>query len=145
MNIEQIIAEWELDSIIDDTHLDKSSVSTSTLHAKYLNLLIMNKLKSSKYNNDYNILRQKKFKYYRGELTKQELDECGWPQWQGTRPTKNDMDEFLDGDLDLNKMNLKLEYMKTIIELLESIMSQLKSRDFQISNAIKWKMFVSGS
>ena len=145
MTIDEIINMWTVDSDIDDTHLDKSSTGTAKLHAKYLNLLIANKLKMSKYSQDYNILRQKKFKYYRGELTKTELEECGWPQWQGNRPTKKDMDEFLVGDVDLNKLNLKLEYLKTASELLDSIMSQLKSRDFQISNSIKWKMFISGS
>lgn len=145
MNIEEILLEWEKDAEIDDTHLDKSSIATSSLHAKYLNVLIRNKLKLSKFENDYKILRQKKFRYYRGELTKEELLEYGWSQWQGIRPTKSEMDEFLDGDEDLNKMFLKIEYLNSAILLIDSIMSQLKSRDFQISNAVKWKMFISGS
>lgn len=145
MNIDDILKEWEEDSLIDDIHLDASSVGTAKLHSKYLNILITSKIKLSKYENDYNILRQNKFKYYRGDMSRDELIDLGWSQWQGIRPTKSEMDEFLTGDKDLSNLNMKLQYLKTSIELIESIMSQLKSRDFQISNAIKWKMFINGN
>jgi hypothetical protein len=78
-------------------------------------------------------------------MTKQELQEEGWDQWQGVKPLKNEMAEFLEGDADLNKVNIKCEYIKNMIEAIESILNQLKGRDWQIRNAIEWKKFVSGS
>lgn len=145
MNADEIMSEWEKDSEYDDERLDKSAVATSSLHAKYLNLLVKNKLKLAKYSTDYNVLRQVKFKYYRGELTKQELDDRGWAQYQGVKPIRAELDELLSGDADLNNLNLKTQYLNTIINMLESIITQIKSRDFQISNAIKWKMFMAGN
>jgi hypothetical protein len=55
------------------------------------------------------------------------------------------MDEFLEGDNDLNKIVIKCEYIKGIIEALESILGQIKARDWQIRNAIQWKQFIAGS
>lgn len=145
MNIDQILNEWDTDATIDDTHLDHASIDTAKLHSKYLSILIKNKLKTAKYETDYNILRHKKSRYYRGEMDRDELAEMGWTQYQGIRPTNSALEEILLGDKDINDMNLKLQYLKTSTDLLESIMSQLKSRDFQISNAIKWKTFINGS
>jgi len=91
------------------------------------------------------MLRQKKFRYYRGEMPKHELDENNWTQWQGNKPLKNEMDEFLEGDADLNKITIKCEYIKGMVEALEAILGQIKSRDWQIRNAIQWKQFVAGA
>ncbi len=145
MNIEQLQEMWAVDCQIDDDRLDKEAVRTPNLHSKYLNILIANKLKLAKVKADYNTLRQAKFRYYRGEMGKQELEEYGWGQWQGAKPLKNEMDEFLSGDADLNKEFVRMEYVSAIVTFCESILNQIKSRDFQIKGAIDWKKFISGA
>lgn len=144
MKLEDLQKMWEQDSCIDDDHLGEESTKTPNLHAKYIQYLIDNKLRLSKVKHEYNILRKNKFRYYRGELSRQELERLGWDQWQGVKPLKNEMDEFLSGDDDLNNLDIKVEYLNSIIYFLESVMSQIKSRDFQISNGIKWKQFLVG-
>ena len=90
------------------------------------------------------MLRQKKFRYYRGEMGKAELEENNWQQWQGVKPLKNEMNEFLEGDEDLNRITIKCEYLENMIQGVESIMSQIKARDWQIRNSIEWKKFIAG-
>ncbi|CAB4125337.1 Recombination, repair and ssDNA binding protein UvsY [uncultured Caudovirales phage] len=145
MNIEQIQDMWELDAEIDDSHLGEASTSIPKLHSKYLKLLIAVKLKLAKNNSDYNTLRQTKFRYYRGELSRDELKEFGWDQWQGVKPLKNEMEEFLHGDTDLNNQKLRIEYLNTMIYLLESIMNSIKNRGWDIKNGIAWKQFLAGN
>lgn len=144
MNLEEIQNSWEKDSAIDDSYLGEASTLTPKLHAKYIRLLINIKLKHTKNKSEYNILRQTKFRYYRGELSRQELQELSWDQWQYTKPLKNEMEEFLKGDKDLNALDLRISYLETMIYLLESILTQIKSRDYQIGNGIKWKAFLAG-
>jgi hypothetical protein len=93
---------------------------------------------------DYNTLRQAKFRYYRGEMGRDELSEREWNQWQGVKPLKNEMDEFLTGDSDLNLLNTKIEYIATMVYMLESVLTQVKSRDWQIRSAVDFKKFVAG-
>jgi predicted DNA-binding transcriptional regulator YafY len=145
MKIDDIIVMWEADSHINEHQLDNAAIYTSKLHAKYLKLLIDAKLKLSKLQFEFNSLRKNKFRYYRGEMTQAELNSHGWEQWQYSKPLKNEMDEFLKGDGDLNQIQARIEYIESLIYMLESIMTQLKSRDFQISNAIKWKQFLAGT
>ncbi len=144
MNIEQLQLEWDSDCVMDDNHLDSEAVKSPQLHAKYLRHLIQAKLKLAKYRADYNTLRQSKFRYYRGELSRDELKEAGWDQWQGIKPLKNEMDEFLTGDDELNTLKVKIEYLETMIYLIESILGQIKARDWQIKTAVEWKKFLAG-
>ena len=98
MNIEQLQEAWDLDCQIDDNYLGETTTATPKLHAKYLKLLVNVKLKHTKLQSDYNLLRKNKFRLYRGELSRDELTNLGWEQWQGVKPLKNEMDEFLQGD-----------------------------------------------
>lgn len=144
MNLNEIHEEWERDCQIDDNHLGEASTYTPNLHAKYLKLLINAKLKHTKLKADYNLLRKNKFKYYRGELSREDLSALGWEPWQYNKPLKNEMDEFLQGDTDLINLNTKVEYLESMIYTLESILNQIKARDWQIKNGIQWKAFLAG-
>jgi hypothetical protein len=144
MNIEEIQNMWETDCHIDDNHLGEQATQTPKLHSKYIKELINYKLKLTKLKSDYNTLRKSKFRYFRGEMSRDELKEVGWDQWQGVKPLKNEMDEFLSGDTDLNTINTRIEYLETGIYLLESILNQIKSRDWEIKSHIEWKRFLAG-
>jgi hypothetical protein len=144
MTLDQIQQEWDIDCQIDDNYLGETSTATPKLHAKYLKLLVGVKLKHTKLSSDYNLLRKNKFRLYRGELSRDELTQLGWDQWQGVKPLKNEMDEFLSGDTDLNLLRVKIDYLETMIYYLESVMGQIKARDWQIKSAITWKQFLAG-
>jgi hypothetical protein len=144
MNIEQIQDMWDVDCEIDNNYLGETTTATPKLHAKYVKLLVNVKLKHTKLSSDYNILRKNKFKYYRGEMSREELTDLNWNQWQGVKPIKNEMDEFLKGDNDLNTMTVKIQYLETMVYMLESILGQIKARDWQIKTAVEWKKFLAG-
>lgn len=144
MNLEELMDQWQHDSKIDDNHLGEASTYTPNLHSKYINIMVSYKLKLAKTRGDYNLLRKNKFRYYRGELSKQELEALGWIQWQGVKPLKNEMDEFLQGDTDLVQMEQKVEYLNTIVYFLEEVLKQIRSRDWQIRSGIEWKKFLVG-
>ena len=144
MNIEQLQEAWDTDCQIDDNYLGETTTATPKLHAQYLKLLVNVKLKHTKLQSDYNLLRKNKFRLYRGELSRDELTDLGWDQWQGVKPLKNEMDEFLSGDTELNTLRVKIDYLETMIYFLESVLGQIKARDWQIKTAVEWKKFLAG-
>jgi hypothetical protein len=144
MNLEELMQQWEHDSKIDDNHLGEASTESPNLHSKYINTMVSYKLKLAKIRGDYNLLRKTKFRYYRGELSRQELEDLGWQQWQGVKPLRNEMDEFLQGDTDLVQMEQKVEYLNTIVYFLEEVLRQIRQRDWQIRTAVDWKKFLVG-
>lgn len=144
MQLNELMLEWEKDSAIDDERLGEESTRTPNLHSKYINMLVAMKLKRSKIDAEFRILRKNKFRYYRGELTRNELADLGWEQWQGVKPLKNEMDEFLEGDTDLVALKSKIDYLNVTVEFLESVMSAIRARDWQLKNGIEWKKFLVG-
>jgi hypothetical protein len=54
------------------------------------------------------------------------------------------MDEFLSGDSELVTIKMKIDYLETMIYLLESILQQIKARDWQIKTAVDYKKFLAG-
>lgn len=145
MTVDELMDMWEADCVINDDHLDKESIATAKLHSKYLRIYIQHKMKLAALEEQYNTTRQKKFRYYRGEMPREELKELNWEQWQGVKPLKNEMDEFLTGDSDLNRIKIKIEYIKCMVNALDSIMGQIKGRDWSIRNAVEFKKFISGN
>jgi hypothetical protein len=78
-------------------------------------------------------------------MSREELEDEGWSQWQGTKPLKNEMDEFLSFDSDLIALLDRIEYFKTVLYQLEQIIRSLNSRTWDIKNAIEWLKWSNGS
>jgi len=145
MKLSDLQLEWEKDSVIDESILGIEATRVPRLHSKYLNLYTSAKLNLHKAQSDYSFSRRKKFRYYRGELTRAELDEEGWDQWQGSKPLKSEMDEYLQSDVDLLKHQDRVNYLSTVLVQLESILNSIKSRTWDIRNAIECMKFQNGS
>lgn len=144
MKLAEIQEMWVADSRIDETNLGSESAKIPKLHAKYLNLLVNAKLTTRRAESEYLRMRRLKWRYYRGEMTQIELDELNWNQWQGVKPLKNEMDEFIATDTDLISLQDKLEYHKTVLGMLEGILKSIHSRTWDIKNSIEWTKFTNG-
>lgn len=144
MKLSDIQSAWEEDCKIDELNLGRESIRTPTLHSKYINYLSKSKLLLRKAQSDYYNTRRLKYRYYRGEMTRQELEENGWEQFQGNKPLKNEMDEFLQCDKDLIELQDKIDYLQTVIYTLEQIIRSINSRTWDIKSAIEWNKFSNG-
>jgi hypothetical protein len=143
MLIDQLIAEWEVDCVIDEDDIGRSALRTPNLHAKYLRVLIDYKLKKVKYTSDLNELKLLKTKHIKGHLTTEELKELNWEPFQ-FRVLKGEIDEYLQADPDIQKIQTKIEYCTSAIYLLDSILQELKSRSFHTRVAMDWIKFRAG-
>lgn len=142
--INEIQDLWEQDCIIDNNHLDDESIKTAKLHAKYINMLMETKLGISKRKIEISTLKRNKYRYYKGEMTRQELLDQGWDQWLYAKPLKYELEQLLEGDSDLVSMNLRLEYLEATLYLLESILKSIADRTWSIRNSISYKSFLAG-
>lgn len=144
MKLSDLQEEWVRDAPINGTDLGREATRVPVLHAKYLAFLSKVKLQLRKAESDYLNTRRLKYKYYRGELTREELEEKNWAQYQGNKPLKNEMEELLQCDQDLVELIDKVEYYKTVIFTLEQIIRSLNSRTYDIKSAIEWTKFTNG-
>ena len=144
MKLQEIQTMWEQDCKVDQTNLGRAAARVPELHAKYLNMMTSVRLQYRKAEADYLRLRKLKYRYYRGELSKEELTELGWEQYLNNKPLKNEMDEFMASDDDIIQSTDKMEYIKTILFQLEQILKSINSRTWDVKSAIEWYKFTNG-
>jgi len=147
LNIENILEMWKKDADIDEMNLDDASKDAARLHAKYLELLMTTKLQYQR--NEYKLksLLKEKWLYYNGKMSKEQIDEKGWPYdpFNGlAKPLKGEMDYYYNSDPDIMALNEKIEYLKTVIDTLDEILQNVKWRHQTIKNMIDWRRFTSG-
>ena len=146
MTLEQVLKEWAADSQLPRNNLDEASRQTPTLHAKYLSLLSNTKLKLRKAEMDQKSLLKQKWLWYNGKMSEEEVKQLGWEYdpLNGLKIMKGEMDYYYDSDKEIQESELKVQYLKTLIDTLNEIVDTLRWRHQTIGNMIKWKVFEAG-
>lgn len=145
MKLEDLQQEWGEDSKINSSKLGAEALNVPYLHSKWMNYLNQSRLRLRKSESTYLALKGNKYKYYRGELTREELEVLGWQQYRGPRPLKGEMVEVLSMDTDLIQQQDRVEYYRTMVQFLESVIKSINSRTWDIKNGIEWLKFTNGS
>lgn len=140
--LEKILENWEKDAIIDSTEPSKELLRIPLLHSKYLNALTKSKMLSKKAHFDYLKLKKTKWEYYTGKLSKEELIEFGWEPFPFV--LKSDINLYLESDEQLISLLRKKIIHDEIVSVVEAILSELKSRTYQLRDYIGWEKFING-
>ena len=141
-NLEQIMEMWKSDAIIDQTEPGRELLKIPTLHNKYLNALTKHKIAGKKAHFDYLRMKKNKWEYYTGKMSQEELEERGWVPFQFV--LKSDINTYLEADGDLIRLLEKKMYHDEIAGVIESIMSELKQRTWQLRSFIDYEKFIGG-
>jgi len=146
MNLETVLEMWKKDSEIPQYNLDETSRQTPTLHAKYMEFMSIARLQLKKAEMAQKTLLKKKWLYYNGKMTQEQIELEGWDfdPFEGLKVLKGEMDYYYDADSDIQKSEEKITYYKTYIETLTEIINVLKWRHSTIKNIIDWRRFEAG-
>jgi hypothetical protein len=96
-----------------------------------------------KLRNDMGELTRIKYEYYTGKLDETTLKERGWEPFQ-LRVLKNDVDMYLEGDKDMNRLKGRIQLQEERVDYIESTVKAIANRGWLIRNAIDWKKFLGG-
>ena len=144
MLIDDLKKQWAVDAVIDATDISRESIYVSILQSKYLGYLSDHKIELRKATKEYLRLRKDKTRYYRGEMTMEELKQRGWAQYLGPKLLKADVADAVESDDDIIKITDRVEYISIVIAHLEGIMRSLFSRGYDIKNHIAWEQWKGG-
>lgn len=144
MKLNEIQDMWSADAKIDRTELGEESLRIPALHSKYYNMFSQERMTMRQLEFQQKELYRQKFEYYNGTLSEEELKSNGWEPFM-LRVLKSDINIYLQGDSDLNKLNLRIEMQKEKVDFLESIIKNLPARGYQIGSAISWEKFKVGA
>ena len=146
MNLESVLEMWKKDAEIPQNNLDETSRQTPALHAKYMEFMSIARLQMKKAEMDQKTLLKKKWLYYNGKMSQEQIEKEGWDfdPFEGLKVLKGEMDYYYDADSDIQKSEEKITYYKTYIETLTEIINVLKWRHSTIKNIIDWRRFEAG-
>ena len=140
--IDDLLAEWAKDSVIDRTEPGKALLDIPKLHSKYLNILSTHRLLIRDAEFKYNRMKKLKWEYYTGKLDDDQLTKYGWEPFPFV--LKSDITTYLDADEDLSKYLAQRRMHEEIVEVCMSIMKELGARTFQLKDFISWEKFIQG-
>lgn len=144
MNIKEIQSKWKSDCKINPLKIEESILKNPILHSEYLELLSEAKISLFKSKKVLNKVKKIKQRYFKGLMSKEELKEMGWMQYQGNKPLKTEMNDLIETDDDYLEAIGEVQYYEICVEALESIMKNIHSRTFELKNIIEWRKFESG-
>lgn len=145
MNHEELMENWRIDSVVDETNLMNELYKHPMKHSKYLTLLQGYKVKLRKNTLKYMKLRGLKVRYYNGELTKEELDANGWKQYLFKRPLKSEMEALLEADVDLQMIQEQTLYVESLVQSCESILKDIGNRYYLFKTMVEYQKFLGGA
>jgi hypothetical protein len=145
MKLEEIEAEYDKDSAIDDTQLGYEATKTSSLWQKYRKIYNQEVLLSANLKARIDIMRAEKEIYFLGRKN----SDKEWLTERGLEPypmvvTKEGAMRLVESDEDYIKLALKISYQLEKIQYLKDILSFLNSRSFLIASAIKDQIWKNG-
>ena len=141
MDLEKLQEQADKDLKLNETELDLESLKTPQLHNKYMKHLTNFKLLLSKAESDLYVLKREKWEYYTGKS-----DASVYAQKPfNLKILKQDVDKYLDSDIDIQRAKHKVEYLQTTTDFLDRTIRQISNRTFTIKNAIEWRKFTSGA
>jgi len=142
-----VLGQWEKDSSIDETKLDKESILIPKLHSKYLRILFKAKNMLRSLEIDSERILFLRYQWYEGRLTKEKIDELKW----GYDPfdgllvrTKEQKLKYYDADEVLLSYKSEIDKWKTAIDTVEKILSQVTWRHQMIKMAIDFQKLQNG-
>jgi|TARA_X000001388_G_scaffold14061_1_gene8183 hypothetical protein len=137
MNLDTLKTEVKKDLTIDKTDLASESIRIPQIHNKYLNFLMNDRLSLSKFDSDLVKLRHKKWLYYTGKMSQEELDDLGWDPFDLT-VLKTDIDKFVNADDDVILLQHKVVLLREKVNYLEGVMKAINNLNWNIRSAIDW-------
>lgn len=144
-DINAIVDEWkDVDCIISQTKIGDEVVRAAKLHGKYLEYYAHFKRRLAVAEKSKSKLAGVKRRYYRGEMTREELTKFGWDQWNHIKPSATEMQRLLEQDPDMAELYFRCSELQTAVSAIEYILAQIKGRDFTIKTNFEYMRFMAG-
>ena len=142
--LDQVKEMWKVDCKINEGNLAQEIANVPLLHCKYVSLLADMKKALKRANNKYLRMQKAKMKYYKGEMTREDLVKYGWDQYQGNKVLKTEMHDVLKLDDDMIEIDDEVHDIAVTVQILESIMKEINSRNYSLKTMVDWTRMMNG-
>ena len=141
IDLETLQGMWNEDSKIDPDNLHTESLNIPVLHSKYYDIYNTLMLLRKKAEQQRKNIRHERYEYFSGKSDPEVYINNPFPKKIRDKDT---MQKYLDADIKLSEVSLKIEYYEVMLRFIEEILKQITNRTYQIKNAIEFMRFSSG-
>ena len=141
IDLETLQGMWNEDSKIDPDNLHTESLNIPVLHSKYYDIYNTLMLLRKKAEQQRKNIRHERYEYFSGKADPEVYINDPFPKKIRDKET---MQKYLDADIKLSEVSLKIEYYEVMLRFIEEILKQITNRTYQIKNAIEFMRFSSG-
>ena len=141
IDLETLQGMWNEDSKIDPDNLHTESLNIPVLHSKYYDIYNTLMLLRKKAEQQRKNIRHERYEYFSGKSDPEVYINNTFPKKIRDKET---MQKYLDADIKLSEVSLKIEYYEVMLRFIEEILKQITNRTYQIKNAIEFMRFSSG-
>jgi len=142
--LDKILELWSVDSEMDKTQPGNELINISRLHHKYLTILVKHKVASKTAHFKYISMRKTRGEWYMGKLSQDDLELNCWEP-SPLKILKTELNTYLDADEILITMLQRKSYHDECVSIVDSIMAQIKNRNWELRSFIDWTKFQSGN
>ena len=140
MRFDELQEMADVDLKMDDTELDLESIRTPQLHNKYLKIYTQSCLQLKRVRDERKVLYRDKWEYYTGKSA---------PEVYQAKPfdlkiLKADVGIYIDADSEYQEIGQKEAYLEKMVDYTERVLKEINIRNWNIRNALEWKMFLHG-
>ncbi len=143
MTLDDVLAEWDKDAPHDRHNLGNEALNISILHAKWLRILVFERLRLKKIESETKQLKLDKHEFYTQGPTK-ETQAKGWNFPARGVILNKDVHLYSDADPQIIEANLKVAYQAETVAACELIFKSIQNRNWEIGRAIEDIKFKQG-
>lgn len=140
--LEKLVEDWAADSVINTIEPGQEIVRIPVLHSKYVSQITAHSISLKMKKFDFQRKKKLKVEYYSGRLSKEQLKELGWEQFQFV--LKSDINSYLESDDDLIELSKKMIANEEAVTFCTAVCKELNSRTFQLREYMSWEKFIRG-
>lgn len=135
MTLEELEQQVQDDLPIKPDNLEGAALDNMKLYSKYLTLLSRHKLEMKRAIIALNEVKTSQYQYYSGRDHERVFEFV---------LSASEIKQFMSGDTAVNKAELKLELVRSKVELIEETLRAIKDRGFTIKNIIDLRKLEAG-
>ena len=143
ISLEDIIAKWKIESVIDATDLTAEGQKIYQLHATFLDLWSKERLRLKSLELQEKTLKLEKYEFLT-QGPSQETKEKGWTYPVSGKVLRQDVDLYREADKQIQELSAKIEIQKTKVDTLKMVLDSINQRTYIINGLIKLEMFKGG-
>ena len=142
LKMEELIAEWNKDSKIDQTEPGKELLRNPNLHAKYNEQLSHHSVALKAQRMAYNSARRFRSDYYQGRLSREQLEQHGLQPFSFV--LAKDVGLYLDADPALQEIEKRIILHEEAVTFTLNVLKAINNRSFDIRGFIDWVKYTQG-